>query len=109
MRDARPALAMTLPSSPTTTARSASARWLRFCKADWVVAASLVATAARKPKSCASSTAELCSWLVRSCQMRSKTTPLASSSWRTARSALCSIDENTAAMMAAIRKAKSAR
>ena len=78
----------TWPSRPTTKAASIPRRVRRLSRADWMVAASWVATAARKPKSRASTFAPLSSSRERRAQMRSKTMPLTASSSRTMRSAL---------------------
>ena len=77
---------MTLPSMPTMNAVLRPSRDLRLSSADKAVPGSPVATAARKPKSRASSPAALLSSRVRSSSRRSKTVLLATSSSRTWRS-----------------------
>jgi hypothetical protein len=76
----------TVPSSSTTIASDTPARARRLMRADSIVGLSPLATAARKPKSRASTSAAPASDCWRSVHSRSYTAPLADSSastdWR---------------------------
>ncbi len=83
----RPSAAVAEPSRPTMKAWSAPSRLARLPKAERIVAASLEATASRKPKSRESRAAPSCSCPERRAQMRLNTVAeevSSSPTWRTA-------------------------